>query len=78
MKYLINSYRVIELEVNIAGGSHIMIFPIQAIPVLTTDGRGRLTEMAGSNEENKMSVDAGHCTHRSEKAKILFISRYSV
>ncbi len=51
--FCLTSYRALDLENDIAGGSHIEFFPIWAIPVLTKHGRGRSTVMAESNEEKK-------------------------
>ncbi len=50
---MITSYRALDLENDIVGGSHIEGFPIWAIPVLTKHDRGRSTVMAESNEEKK-------------------------
>ncbi len=47
------SYRALDLESDIAGGSHVKGFPIKAIPVLTKHDRGRSTVMAERNEEKK-------------------------
>ncbi len=55
----LTSYRALDLENDIAGGSHIEGFPTQAIPVLTKNDRGRSTVMA-ENNERKILVDAGH------------------
>ncbi len=60
MKNAITSYRALDLNNNIVGGSHIEGFPIYAIPVLSKHNPGRSTVTAESNEEKKMPVDAGH------------------
>ncbi len=46
-----SSYRALDLENDIAGGSHVKGIPIKAIPVPTKHDRGRSTVMAESNEE---------------------------
>ncbi len=53
LKNATTSYRALDLENDIVGGSHIEGFPISAIPVLTKHDRGRSTVMAESNEEKK-------------------------
>ncbi len=51
MKNAITSYRTLDLENDIAGGSHLKGFLIKTIPVLTKHDRGKLKIMAKNNEE---------------------------
>ncbi len=53
LKDAITSYRALDLENDIVGGSHIEGFPIQAILIPTKHDRGRSTVMAESNAEKK-------------------------
>ncbi len=50
LKNAIVSYRALDLENGIAGGSHIRCFPTQAIPNLTKHDRGGLAVIDESNE----------------------------
>ncbi len=49
----ITNYRALDLENDIAGGSHMGGLPNQAIPFLTKHDRGKSTVMAESNKEKK-------------------------
>ncbi len=60
LEHAITSYRALDLENYIPGGSYIKGMPIQAFAVLTKHDRGRSTVTAENSEETKMSVDAGH------------------
>ncbi len=60
MKNVITSYRALDLENDVVGGSDVESFPISTIPVLTKHDRGRSKVLAKSDEEKKMSVCAGH------------------
>ncbi len=53
MKNAITRYRALDLENEIAGGSHASGFPVKAIPILTTHDRERLRVMDKNNEKKK-------------------------
>ncbi len=53
LKNAITSYRALDRENEIAGGSHVSGFPVKAIPFLAKHDRGRSTVMAESNEEKE-------------------------
>ncbi len=53
MKNAVTRYRALDLENEIAGGSHVSGFPVKAIPFLAKHDRGRSTVTAESNEEKK-------------------------
>ncbi len=53
LKNAITSYRALDLESDIVGGSHTEGFPIKAMSVLTKHDRRRSTVMAENNEEKK-------------------------
>ncbi len=57
MKNAVTRYRALDLENEIAGGSHVSGFLVQAIPILTTHDRERLTVMDKKNNEEKKKFD---------------------